>query len=746
MIDFLGKRIESAIFDMDGTMFDTERLRFQTIRQASLELTGRRIEERTLIGSLGLSAVRAEELAKEHYGEDYPYREIRRRADELELQHVRTHGVPVKEGLVQVLERLRRSGLTMAVATSSRRSIAEEYLINANVLKYFDITVCGDEVQRGKPHPEIFLRAAAELSRPPEHCLMVEDSENGLLSASDAGGQPILIDDIKPPREEIAARAFQRYGSMLEFLSDLADCVPKLEVPAVTDPFPQAVNEMSVGIHGFGAIGGGYLTQVFSHWDGYTRPRQIVGVTGDALLHDAVNAFGKFSVRYGKYAFDQTIEPVRLIHMADEEAIAAMYCSSAIIGLALPEQAIRQQAPTIARGLRCRYERGGRELSILVVLNKVGGAKFVRRHVEAALLTMTSPEECAKILAATHFSETVVSRIVTRLGREALQRQLRIKCELLQKNLDAVNNEQQTAKEQVESEQLRAEVEQRVDLLRNASAPAKALSRLHLILFNSEPDMLLYAQGGGAVLRRLRQVKVVDDIAQIQTIKNRLWNGTHAIVAWYSSLLGHATIGRGMGDARVEALVQQLIENEIQPALLRESPQLEGIIATLMRPFIERCRCSFKDPCKRVGRDPLRKLRRSERILGSIALAKKHGIPTPGLEFAIALAIRYALSDAAEQDLECELIRGIYARNQSVAAVLTYRGSYNGHPYQGLDPVADAALIEAVTEHFGKLADPNSPHWHWPLELAKAGRARGALDAGAAANAATIPSNAAYAS
>ena len=105
--------------------------------------------------------------------------------------------------------------------------------------------------------------------------------------------------------------------------------------------------------------------------------------------------------------------------------------------------------------------------------------------------------------------------------------------------------------------------------------------------------------------------------------------------------------------------------------------------------------------------------------LRSIALARKHGIPTPGLEFAIALAIRYALSDAAEQDLECELIRSIYARNSSVEAVLTYRGNYNGHPYQGLDPVTDAALLAAVTEHFEKLAEPNSRHWQWPLDLAR---------------------------
>ncbi|HEY0939662.1 MAG TPA: HAD-IA family hydrolase [Steroidobacter sp.] len=716
MINFLGKHIESAIFDMDGTMFDTERLRFQTIRQASLELARRQIEDRTLIGSLGLSATRAEALAKEHYGEDYPYREIRRRADELELQHVRTHGVPVKAGLVQVLERLRRSGLTMAVATSSRRAIAEEYLINANVLKYFDITVCGDEVQRGKPNPEIFLRAAAELNRAPEHCLMVEDSENGLLSASDAGGQPILIHDIKPPRAEIEARAFRGYRSMLDFLSDLADCVPKLDVPALAEPFPQAVNEVRVGIHGFGAMGGGYLTQVFSHWDGYTRPCEIVGVTGDRLLRDAVNSFGKFSVRYGKHAFDQTIENVRLVDMADEDAVVAMYCDSRIVGLALPEQAIRQQAPIIARGLLRRYEQGGRELTILVVLNKVGGASFVRRHVETALTELTNRFDCAKILATTHFSETVVSRIVTRLGREALLRQLRIKCELYEKNLAAVHSEQQQS-EEPEGEELQ-EVNDRVSLLRNASGPARALGQLHLILFNSEPDMRLYAQGGCAVLRRLRQVKVVDDIAQIQTIKNRLWNGTHAIVAWYSSLLGHPTIGRGMGDERVTALVQQLIENEIRPSLLLESPELEGVIRMMMRPFIERCRASFKDPCKRVGRDPLRKLRRRERILGSITLARKHGIPTPGLEFAIALAIRYALSDAGQGDQECELIRSIYARTPNVSAVLTYRGNYNGQPYQGLDPVSDATLIAAVSDHFEKLADPNSPHWQWPLDLA----------------------------
>ncbi|MGH8326940.1 MAG: bifunctional mannitol-1-phosphate dehydrogenase/phosphatase, partial [Steroidobacteraceae bacterium] len=673
---------------------------------------------RTLLGSLGLSAVRAEALAKVHYGEDYPYRAIRHRADELELEHVRAHGVPVKPGLRQVLERLRRSGLTMAVATSSRRSLAEEYLINANVLKYFDITVCGDEVRRGKPHPEIFLQAAAELSRPPQRCLMVEDSENGLLAASEAGGQPVLIHDIKAPRAEVEKRALKSYASMLDLLVDLADCVAKPGMPALTDPFPQTINRLQVGIHGFGAMGGGYLTQVFSHWDGYTRPREIVGITSDRALREAVNAFGKFSVRYNKHAFDQTIDYVRLVDMADEEAVVAMYRDSVIVGLALPEQAIRHQAPIIARGLLGRHADGGGDLTILVVLNKVHGASFVRRHIESALCAMTNRFESARILAGVHFAETVVSRIVSRLGQERLLRQLRIKCELLEKNLAAVRDARVALAGTVDEEP-QSQLDRRLKVLQGASDPARALSELHLILFYSEPDMLLYAQGGGPIVSRLRQVKTVDDITDIQLIKNRLWNGTHAIVAWYSSLLGHATIGRGMGDARVMALMRQVVDKEIQPALLREIPELAAIINAWMRPFIDRCRSSFKDPCRRVGRDPLRKLRRSERILGGLMLARKHGIPTPGLEFAIALALRYALSDAAGDDAECELIRRILDRTPSVEAVLTYRGEYNGHPYQGLDPVADAALIASVQGHFEKLADPDSLHWQWPLRFAR---------------------------
>lgn len=712
MLEFKAQAIEAAIFDMDGTMFDTERLRFRTLARAAEELAGRTFTEAVLMGSLGLSARKAEELAKEHYGQDFPYADIRRRADELELEHVRTHGVPIKPGLLPVLERLRRSGLKMAVATSSRRAIAEEYLINANVFKYFDLLVCGDEVTRGKPHPEIFQRAATALNTPPDRALMFEDSENGVRSAADAGGLVILVEDIKPPAPAVAARAFRHYPNMRAFLLDLAACTPKLTMPALTEPFPQAVNQLKAGIHGFGAMGGGYLTQIFSHWDGYTRPCQITASTSNVLLRETVNAFGKYSVRYGSLAFDQTIERLHMIDPADEAAMIGMYRDSEIVALCLPEQAIAGQADLIARGLMTRYRSRSHYLTLLVVLNKVGGAQFVRTQVEAALRQHVSDQECWRILELTDFTETVVTRIVSRLDETALLRQLRIKYDLYLRHVTQVRQvslDTEALAGAVPAEQARL-LAPIVSTLRDAAEPASAMAQLHMVLFNSESDMPLYAQRGSELLEHLRQVQTVSDITEIQTIKNRLWNGPHAIIGWYGALLGHATIGHAMSDVRVQTLLDELLVGELQPALATLYPEQRTQVPELARIFRERCAHAFKDPCGRVGRDPLRKLQRDERLLGSLRMVQRQQREAPVLARGVALAVWYALHHpGAAEDPECVTIRALYAPHQSLQDVLTWQGDYHGQPYPGLDPVADAALLAAVQTQFERLRSKGLP-------------------------------------
>lgn len=707
MFQFKGDTIKAAIFDMDGTLFDTERLRFNTLRQASQELHGTPIGDDILHGSLGLSALKARMLAESRYGDDYPYQAIRQRADELELQHVRQYGVPVKSGLYEVLERLKRNGILMAVATSSRRAIAEEYLLNANVLKYFDITVCGDEVEQGKPHPEIFLTAGRELNCPPEESLMFEDSENGILSASGAGGKVVFLRDIKEPRPPIKALATHRYEGLEGFLHDLLEHTPDLPRPELTAPFPQTLNQHMVGIHGFGAMGGGYLTQIFSHWDGYTRPREILCVSGNQTLRELVNGFGKFNVHYAELAFEQTIDNVRLIDSADADAVCAMYAQAAIVGISLPEGAIRQQAEVIARGLRARWERDGGDLDILVVLNKLGGAAFVRDSVRKALVRQMGEEQAERVLAPIHFTETVVNRIVTKIPMDRVLRQLKIGMAAF---------EQQQALETQAIEQLSQMPSERAGIqglgawIGQGARLTEAWSQLTPALFHSGPDMQLYAAKGSQLLQCLRQIRTVDDIREIQIIKNRLLNGSHAIIAWYASLLGYRTIGQGMGDPRVQELVRQVIEQEVKPAILREQPAMAEFIDNLSLTFINRCKVSFKDPCRRVGRDPLRKLQRKERILGSIALAARHGIPTPALEAGTALGILYALRRGDAADKECRQIRSLYEARGRVGDVLTHSGLYQGKPYQGLDADADRALIERIQARFDGLLTEGLAH------------------------------------
>lgn len=711
---FETKKINAAIFDMDGTMFDTEKLRMKMLKQASEMIYGESIDEQILIDCLGLSAKSSEKFVKEQYGEEYPYKEIREKADELELQYIRRNGVPIKLGLIDVLERLKRNGVLLAVATSSRRAITEEYLMRANIMSYFDITVCGDEVEKGKPNPEIFLKAASELNCEPSNCLIFEDSQNGLLAAEGSEAMPVYIKDMKDPKEEIKARAFKAYDNMLEFLEDLIEYTAKMPTPPkLNEHFPRRLNHMKVGIHGFGAIGGGYLTQIFSHWDGYTRPVEIVGATRNNTLIELVNAFGKFNVHYESLAFDQTITNVRLVNTSDENEMKKMYAESEIIGLSLPEAAIKKEADIIAKGLIERQRNNGKDITILVILNKIGGGLYVKNNVESALKNFVGQEEAKKIISKAFFAETVVNRMVSKIQKNTLLKQVRMNLRTVEGNiskkdidvgsiLDSSTNENMYRKgdRKNKEDDLVKNISKK---LYNVSEITQELSKLNITVFNSEPDMLLYASKGSPILERMRQIKTVDNIAEMQDVKNKLSNGTHAIIAWYSSLLGYKTIGQGMGDERVISLVKTVMKKEIKPAIINHNLELADYVDSFISNFIKRCRYSFKDPCVRVGRDPLRKLKNGERVMGTIDLAQKNNIATPMLEFGVATGLLYSILDINPKDKEAQVIREIYEKERSVKAVLTYQGNYNGKPYKCLDENKDKDLINRIERQFENL-------------------------------------------
>lgn len=657
MLIFHDYPVQGALFDMDGTMFDTERLRFQTLKQASLELIGQEFSDEYLMQCLGLSAQAAAQLAQIFYGEDIPYRAIRKRADELELESVRHHGVPIKKGLIQVLERLRKSGLRMAVATSSRRAIAEEYLINANVYKFFDLLVCGDEVEKGKPHPEIFIKAAQKLNVQPQQCLMFEDSENGICSACDAGGVTILFKDIKEPNDSMLAKANFYYQDMYECLNALDQYIPEMGMPQLQEPFPQSINQLTVGIHGFGAIGGGYLAQVLSHWDGFTRPKRILASTRNRLYLESVNSFGSYSIRYGQSSYDERIENLTVIDADNQQQMLEMYMHSSLIALCLPEQAIASEAKMIAKGLLARFMSQNTQqhepITFLIILNKVCAKYLVLKNIREALLEITDEDIAEHILSEHYFCDTVVNRMVAKLTDQALYRQLNIKHRLFKQYQSDLNDESiELSDETALTEKQEQQMTSCLADMRGQFQAGQFLQNMDLILFHSETDMPIYVENRSPLLTKMRQMILVEQISDIQIIKNRLWNGCHAMTAWYAAMHGHDMIGIAMADNTIRKYVEQLVE-EVKLGLANIVPNQAKELDRMAESFLNSCRSAYKDTCERVARDPLRKLGFNERVLGSLENHIQQQLPYQNILQGAIYGYVYALKrlEIAELDI-----------------------------------------------------------------------------------------------
>ena len=134
----------------------------------------------------------------------------------LYYDHYEREGLPLKSGARELLSALNGSGTPLALASSTRTETVRRELRDAGLLDFFDVVIGGDQVTRSKPHPEIFLRAAAELGTAPEECCVIEDSFNGIRAAAAAGMHPLMVPDMLQPDEEILALAERVFPSLHE--------------------------------------------------------------------------------------------------------------------------------------------------------------------------------------------------------------------------------------------------------------------------------------------------------------------------------------------------------------------------------------------------------------------------------------------------------------------------------------------------------------------------------------------------
>lgn len=205
----------AVIFDMDGVIFDSERLVVETWVEVAKKYGIEGIEE-ACAACVGINAQATELKMKEIYGEEFPYQEYKKEASALYHERYDDGRLPTKPGIRELLEFLHANNIRTAVASSTRREVVEQEIRDAGLAPFFQKIICGDMVARSKPAPDIFLKAAEELGVAPEICYVIEDSYNGIRGAHAAGMHPIMVPDMLPPTDEMEKLAEQIFPSLFE--------------------------------------------------------------------------------------------------------------------------------------------------------------------------------------------------------------------------------------------------------------------------------------------------------------------------------------------------------------------------------------------------------------------------------------------------------------------------------------------------------------------------------------------------
>lgn len=212
--------IQAALFDMDGLLFDSERIgvveMIESAREQGFTITAEHVK-------MTLGTTR--EAGRQVYAAYYPQLDY----DQMHATFIRRMcalaekgQMPLKEGVLPLLTALKAKGISCAVASSSGEELIRSYVENAGILPYFDLLISGNSVRHSKPEPDIFLAAAHKLQSDPARCIVLEDSYNGVKAGKAAGCTVIMIPDLLPYQDEL-----QPYVDHV--LPTLAHVIPLLE-------------------------------------------------------------------------------------------------------------------------------------------------------------------------------------------------------------------------------------------------------------------------------------------------------------------------------------------------------------------------------------------------------------------------------------------------------------------------------------------------------------------------------------
>lgn len=211
---------KAIIFDMDGILFDTERMSSKSWFDLAEE---RGLGDITRLANDCIGRNRTDIILqfKKKFGEDFDANEFLTAGRKLMRDWIERDGLPLMKGTKEILEYLKEQHYIVGVASSSSRRTIMSHMDISSLGDYFQAIIGGDMVTLSKPKPDIYLKACEAIGMPPEQVIAVEDSPNGIRAAHAAGMKPVMIPDLIEPDEEILSLLYRKYDSLLELMDAL---------------------------------------------------------------------------------------------------------------------------------------------------------------------------------------------------------------------------------------------------------------------------------------------------------------------------------------------------------------------------------------------------------------------------------------------------------------------------------------------------------------------------------------------